>query len=171
MDRNRLSSTLLPSSPWVGAVHLGEKRAPQRPGPPGRSGPRVGGLLCKPQSLFSQPGSLGSWTHPPLDSIQEATAFLLALLGFSGFLKTQWPKRNRKEEGAELWRNVTVFQGLRSQEELGARAAGILEPFWSDSLLFQNVVPGESGILALSELISPSHLTFLLGVRGGRDSP
>lgn len=104
---------------WVGSGRLSLQ------GPAGPPGRRVGGLLCKPHCLFSRPGSLGSRTHPPLDSIQEAAAFLLVPLGFSGFLKTQWPRR--KEEGAELWRNVRVSQGLRSQKEQGARAAGVQE--------------------------------------------
>lgn len=45
---------------------------------------------------------------------------------------------------------------------------------WSEvtSLLLYNIVLVESvcRVLVLAELVSPSHLTFLLGVWGGRDS-
>lgn len=65
-------------------------RWPERAGGPGPPGRRVGGLLCQPRSLFSRPGRLGSWTHPPLDSIQEGGCCFFPL-DFLEFWKPSGP--------------------------------------------------------------------------------
>lgn len=88
---------------------------------------RVGELAacCVSRSpCFPQPGWLGSWTHPPLDSIQEG--------GCCFFLWIFWifvnpvAQEEEKEEGADLGRNVRESsKAWRGQKELGATAARV----------------------------------------------
>lgn len=94
-------------------------------GPLNGQGRRVCGLLCKPQSLFSRPGWLGSWTHPPLDSIQEGGCCFF--LWIFWIFENSVAQEEEKEEGADLGRNVRVFQGLEGPGA-GSHSCQGLEP-------------------------------------------
>lgn len=136
--------------------------------PPDRQGRRVGGLLCKPQSLFSRPGRLGSWTHPPLDSIQEGGCCFFPL-DFLEFWKPSGPGggeggRSRSGEECESLPRPGGPEGAGNHSCQGSGTV-ISECF---SFVLE---PCSSGKWNFCPLTSPSHLTFLLGVEGGRNSP
>lgn len=79
-------------------------------------------------------------------------------------------QEEEKEEGAYLGRNVRVFQGLEGPEGAGSHSCQGSGTVISEGFSFV-LEPCSSGRWNFCPLTSPSHLTFLQGVEGGRNSP